>query len=236
MPPRVIVMPGLDGTGLLLRDFAGAMAPHAEVEVLRYPADLARYDDLLPRAAEALPRRGRFVLLAESFSGPLAIRLAAQHPAGLAGVIFITSFACAPLAVPPVLAEPLRALPMGAPLSLAMLEPFCTGKGSAPEVMAAFRAALDEVPPETMAARLRELLAVDERPRLAALGLPHAAVIATGDRLVPARRADELSAGACHTERLDGPHFLMQTRPEAAAKAVAACLAALDAAAPENAA
>jgi hypothetical protein len=41
----------------------------------------------------ALPTRGRFVLLAESFSGPLAIRIAADPPSALVGLILCVTFA-----------------------------------------------------------------------------------------------------------------------------------------------
>ncbi|WP_210410527.1 alpha/beta fold hydrolase [Oceanicola sp. D3] len=221
------MMPGLDGTGLLLRDFARAMAAHCPTEVLRYPPDLARYDALVPWVCARLPDTPH-VLLAESFSGPLAVRVAENAPEGLRGVIFITSFLRSPQPVPSALSVGLKAMPTDSRIALRLLAPFTTGSAGSPEMTEQFAQALREVPTETLAERLREVLEADVRERLAALPMPHACVLAQQDMLVPSRRAEELAAGACRVERLDGPHFLMQTRPEAAAEAVARCMAALE--------
>jgi len=222
--PRLVVMPGLDGTGLLLQNFAQEMARHCPTEVLRYPGDMSCYADLAPWVRARVPDDPH-VLLAESFSGPLALTVASEAPQGLLGVIFITSFIRAPMAVPPMVAEVLRGLPIDSPAALKLLEPFTIGANAAPDVMETFRRALQEVPHATLADRLAEVLRADGRAALDRLTLPHACVVATGDRLVPTARARELCHRACHVERMEGPHFLMQTRPADAARAVAACMA-----------
>lgn len=223
---RLVIMPGLDGTGLLLRDFAERMRNACPAEVLRYPADMTDYAELMPWVQARLPE-GPHVLLAESFSGPLAVRVAQARPAGLRGVIFLASFIRAPMPVPPMAARALDGLPLNAPVFQALLRPFTTGLGVAPEVAEGFRAALEEVPPSTIAGRLREVLATDLRAELTALPVPHACITARHDRLVPPFRANELCRGACRAERVDGPHFLAQVAPEATARAVLACLDAL---------
>ena len=55
------------------------------------------YDELEVLVRAALPTGQRYFLLGESFSGPLAIRIAANPPAGLAGVILCGTFAKNPL-------------------------------------------------------------------------------------------------------------------------------------------
>mgnify|MGYP000321333681 FL=1 len=138
----------------------------------------------------------------------------------------------APMAVPPMVAEVLRGLPIDSPAALKLLEPFTIGANAAPDVMETFRRALQEVPHATLADRLAEVLRADGRAALESLKLPHACVVATGDRLVPTARARELCHRACHVERMEGPHFLMQTRPADAARAVAACVAEIVARSP----
>jgi len=76
-------MPGLDGTGALFENFATA-APDAMAPVVAsYPPDEAMsYEQLAPIATAMLPTGGRCILVAESFSGPLALRVAAGAPPG----------------------------------------------------------------------------------------------------------------------------------------------------------
>ena len=76
-----------------------------EAQTVHYPPDRCLgYDALEPWLRDRLPAEP-FVLLAESFSGPLALRLAADPPVGLQGVILVASFARAPVRFPAWLAK-----------------------------------------------------------------------------------------------------------------------------------
>ena len=57
------------------------------------------YDELLPLILAAIPP-GPFVVVGESFSGPLAVMLAARRPPGLRGLVLCASFVQFPLQVP----------------------------------------------------------------------------------------------------------------------------------------
>jgi len=95
---KLILMPGMDGTGQLFAPFLDALGDSMESCVLRYPTDEPLgYSELLPRIRTELPQSGSFVLLGESFSGPLTVMLAAEEPAGLRGVILCASFATNPI-------------------------------------------------------------------------------------------------------------------------------------------
>src|SRR6478609_6980467 len=73
-----LVLPGLDGTGALLAPFARAMPEGAQVRIASYPADEPLgYQALADRLSRDLAP-GPLALVAESFAGPLALRLAAQ--------------------------------------------------------------------------------------------------------------------------------------------------------------
>ena len=88
------MLPGLDGTGKLFAGFIRAIGADAKVQVIAYPHDEPLgYGELEALVRAALPTDRRYVLLGESFSGPLAIRLAADPPRGLAGVILCGTFA-----------------------------------------------------------------------------------------------------------------------------------------------
>ncbi|MBC7989027.1 MAG: hypothetical protein H7Y19_05525 [Luteimonas sp.] len=78
---RVIVLPGLDGTGELLDAFAAALAPEFDAQIIPYPRDrMLGYADLTQLVIAAMPRNEPFLLVAESFSGPIALRVAATRP------------------------------------------------------------------------------------------------------------------------------------------------------------
>lgn len=125
----LVLLPGLDGTGLLQREFAAACGSRVEVLPLAYPADRPLdYPELEALIRTQLPRDRPFFLLAESFSGPLGIRLGAAPPPGLQGLILCCTFAHPPLPaclgplLPPL---PHSLLPLGL-LSLLVLGPFAT--------------------------------------------------------------------------------------------------------------
>jgi hypothetical protein len=78
--PALVLLPGLDGTGKLFAEFVKLLDPGVCAMVVAYPPDQPLgYEELdaLVRGILDKPRRDqRYVLLGESFSGPLAIRSA----------------------------------------------------------------------------------------------------------------------------------------------------------------
>lgn len=86
-------MPGMDGTGFLFATLLDALGETFKSVVISYPPDLPlNYDMLAERVMQELPTTP-FMLLAESFSGPVALRVAAQNPPGLKALILSASFA-----------------------------------------------------------------------------------------------------------------------------------------------
>jgi len=80
----LLLLPGMDGTGELFADFITLLPSWIEPCVVSYPRDRRlSYDQLLPILKSALPSDEPFVILAESFSTPLAVMFAAETPKGL---------------------------------------------------------------------------------------------------------------------------------------------------------
>src|SRR5512146_2059759 len=93
----LVLLPGLDGTGLLFSDFAASFGPDVKIIVVSYPTDAAiGYSELESIARSFLPNDQPFFLLGESFSGPIAISIAASPPSGQLGLILRCSFARSP--------------------------------------------------------------------------------------------------------------------------------------------
>jgi pimeloyl-ACP methyl ester carboxylesterase len=92
----IVLLPGMDGTGELLRPLAKRLSAHRPVHLIDYPVDrFLNYDQLVLYVKARLPD-DRFVILGESFSGPVAIEIAATESKA-AGLILAASFARHPL-------------------------------------------------------------------------------------------------------------------------------------------
>jgi pimeloyl-ACP methyl ester carboxylesterase len=93
----LVLLPGLDGTGELFAPFVEALTG-IDVRVIAYPADRAMtYAEHEAFVRDKLPRDEDYFLLAESFSGPIGISIAASTPPRLRGLILCCSFASNPL-------------------------------------------------------------------------------------------------------------------------------------------
>ena len=76
----LILLPGMDGTGQLFEPLVSALAGEFEIKVVTYPTSTPLgYSELEAIAREAIPKEGSYVILGESFSGPIAIALAGFH-------------------------------------------------------------------------------------------------------------------------------------------------------------
>jgi len=86
--PTLILLPGLDGTGKLFSGFVRALGADIDAQIVSYPVDQPLgYAELETLVRATLPADRRFVVLGESFSGPIAIQIGANPPAGLAGAV-----------------------------------------------------------------------------------------------------------------------------------------------------
>ena len=96
--PELILLPGLDGTGRLFAPLVKALAQcGVSARAIGYPThDALDYVELERRVRAELPECSAFVLLAESFSGPIALRIGAAPPANLKGLVLSTTFATRP--------------------------------------------------------------------------------------------------------------------------------------------
>ncbi len=225
--PRFLLLPGLDGTGELLRDFADVLASLGPVEILRYPGDRPReYDALCDDLAAQAPIDGNCVLLAESFAGPLGIALAARATVPPRGLVLCASFAVSPLPWLRRLAPLTHWLPVhGVPRRLS--DAFLLGRWATPRWSAKLDAAMRQVPAPVLRARLRAALCVDWRHELRALRCPVLYLQATADRVIPpyAARCIVAQRPDLVRVRIDGPHFLLQAAPHEAVEAIRRFLA-----------
>lgn len=226
----LVLLPGLDGTGDLFEPLVAAMGPGIKSVVVRYPITGPQsYQELEAFARQSLPADEPFVLLGESFSGPIAISIASEPPANLLATVLCATFASCPQ---PRL-TPLRwLLPLAnhhlAPVAL--ISALLMGRHSTPALESTLHASLTKLPAAIFRTRLKAVVEVNVQAKLATVKNPLLYLQALEDRLVPAEAtaAVQRANPKIKVTQLKGPHFLLQACPNEAAKAIGSFLVALN--------
>lgn len=216
----LVLLPGMDGTGTLYAPLHTALNGNCKLLVLTYPVDqVLGYTELEALVQAQLPVSEDYVLLGESFSGPIAISIAATQPVRLKALILCATFARNPY---PVLAVSRYALPYLptrlAPLSV--LSHLLLGRFSSKELRMQLADALAQVKPASLKARLSAVMSCDVREKLKAIKVPVLYLQATRNRLVPASAHADIHRQLHEMEtcKYDAPHFLLQTKADEVAK------------------
>jgi len=219
----LVLLPGMDGTGTLFANFISAYK--GDTLVISYPTDMPlSYDELEQYILIRLPKDKPFILVGESFSGPLAISLAEKKLPLLRGIVLVCTFAALPGAhFGRYLVSTLKRVPFWrAPLALSAS--LLGGHFMTPSIRQQLAGALESVSPAVWQARVQALLTVDVSSALRKLTLPMLYLRATKDRVVfrsASERIWRLNNRVTIVD-IEAPHLLLQTQPQQAAVAVRA--------------
>jgi len=227
---RIVLLPGMDGTGKLLGPFATELEKRGGTpQIVTYPHDLPQsyaelIDDLV---VPALPRDEPFVLLGESFSGPIALAVAQREPPGLRALVLAVTFAKPPREI---LLSLTRALPvkwmLSMPIPCWVAHKVMLGREACGDQATLCRL-MEQIQPEVLTERLREVREL----RLArkTVQLPTLYLRATEDLLLPADVVEGVReiVPAVEVAELPGPHLVLDTSPDRCAELIATFLAAL---------
>ena len=213
----------MDGTGTLFESFIGQLPEDVTVHVIRYPGDQdLTYPALIQLARSSLPVSDPYVLVAESFSTPIAIACAARRDPNLRGLVLCAGFACGPvpawLGPLAVLLEPAFFFPIPAVIARLMLV-----DGAAPKsLLTAVQTAIATVRPKVLVERLRSVLTCDMRRELGQTNVPLLYIRASRDRLIGTRSLDQIRSLRPDTNVsvIDAPHLLLQREPSEAAEMI----------------
>jgi pimeloyl-[acyl-carrier protein] methyl ester esterase len=224
---HLVLLPGLDGTGELFLDFIAALPKSWTATTVSYPTDrFLQYADLRPIVGAAVPPLEQFVLVAESFSTPLAVWYAATAPqTNLAAVVICAGFVGNPVegwsGVVKAIARPwlFRLKP-----PRAIVEYFLLGPHAPSELLQRLRHALQRVSPEVLSGRVLEVLNCDARNDLRRTTVPLLYLDAINDKLVSSECKKEFFRLRPDTllRSIPAPHLLLQREPQ---KAVAIMMA-----------
>ena len=211
MKTDVVLLPGLHGSTAMFSSFVALAPSWARCVPVALPTLGDQSLDGLATTLEAeLRRLEGFALVAESYSGPIAVRIAARLGQKVALLAL-----CNPLVEMPV------ALPAGLAASAA------TWRGMPAWTVAAVlaggdralgKAALDGIralPKEVLEARLASAFSATADEIAPLLSPPLLAILGSRDRLVSPDRTRALLKGVpfATVVEFDAPHLVVQTKP-----------------------
>ena len=212
---KYLLLPGLDGTGKLFDPFVATAPQGASIEIARYPVDREMsYSDYATLVLDTFPPDEPFVVVAESFSGPIAVLIGSTQPPTLTGIVLCNTFvyraawhgfSYLPWAW--LFRFPVTTLTVGIHL---------TGFSHASNWVQRIRTANQPVLPKVRASRLRSALTVDVRNEFAAIDVPVMYLRGLQDRLVFSSCVRHAKAARPSTTvvQVPGPHLLLQVEPQ----------------------
>lgn len=220
----LILLPGMDGTGELFESFIASLGPEIKTVVIRYPKTGHLSYEALTVLANAqiqsaqIPKDAPYIILGESFSGPIAIALAANATDQLKGLILSCTFASNPR---PLLSKFSFLVPakLISKFWLAITGKFLMNGFSSEKVYQLLKKTLPTVSPITLRSRLEAVINVDYSAKLTNIKVPILYLRGRYDYLVPASASELIFKLAKNVTliELDSPHLLLQVAPKEAA-------------------
>lgn len=221
---HLILLPGLDGTGKLFDTFLKQFPDPSSITVITYPMDKhIPFEQLADYIIPLLPANKELIILGESYSGPVAINLAARDDLDIVAVILVATFAKYPASL-------LNSLSKHLPLSLLFRLPipdfiirqFCFGSRGDKTLYKQLRDSVTANRADVLAKRVNEVSSIDVTTLLEKIKVPCLYIAATDDNLVPATAIEHLKRHLAQLQviTLEGKHFILQCQPNASYEAV----------------
>jgi pimeloyl-ACP methyl ester carboxylesterase len=223
MPCHFLLLPGFDGTGEQFAPLVDALGPSHAFTLVRY-ANERSLERCVDAAASLLPDEP-VVLIAESFSGPMAIALMARFPDRFQCAVLCATFAVSPFrSLLPAALKFSNYLFARNPLKPLLLRTFCVNGVRDQKVIELTTRVASAMDAEIIKSRLQVLLDLDVSNQLKSITVPTLYLRASQDRIVSRRLGQNLIEGLkdIEVQEIDGPHLLLQAKPVECAAAISA--------------
>jgi pimeloyl-ACP methyl ester carboxylesterase len=212
-----VLLPGMDGTGTLFEPFVKELPQQVQAVPVRYPNSVHfSYEQLADRVRGELPAGQPYIVIAESYSGPVALQLATRPVGDLRAIVLVASFVSRPLGLWGSL---MARLPLTAVFRVRpprwILRWLLMDPATPPEIVSAVQDAIGKVPPEVLAARVKEALKADYSRQAVACPIRIVCLISESDRLLGRRASQALRRVSQRIEvvTVRAPHLLLQCAP-----------------------
>ena len=214
---KIVLLSGLDGTGVLFKPLLDVLPTNVEPIVVSYPPDeKLSYGKLVEHVMSRLPKDEVYILIGESFSGPIAYEIALRQPGNMKAVVFVASFLKPPQRLVLGLTKLLpRSLLLSLPIPAFVIKLFMLGSKASTKLVDLFRLSLSKVSAKVLAYRLDEIANLDIK--LQQCNIKAIYIQASDDYLVPDQCVEAFKGVMDNLEvyRVDGPHFILQANAQA---------------------
>jgi pimeloyl-ACP methyl ester carboxylesterase len=209
-------MPGLEGNGKLFAPIIPLLQPHFDLSMVTYP-DLDSFTDYIDCARNQLPDASKFSIIAESFSGPVAMALMAQEPERFGRSVLAATFARSPLVTLTRMANyvPLQMFSIGA-LNKFCLDVYAAVDEDSSETQPLPLNVMEQLDGAVLKHKIAVLSRIDVSALLPGVAVPILLLRALWDRIVSEADTHLIEQCLPDVERIDidAPHLLLQTRPQ----------------------
>jgi len=223
---HVVLLPGLDGTGDLFFPIHPYLEKQFDIHIIKYSHE-STFVQCVDSAEKQIPADVPVSLIAESFSGPVALALLSRKKFDYRASVLSATFTKTPL---PWLTKIAKYLPnsllCNSILNRKVIDIFATDDKTNNKVKSMSYKLLDIVSPADFKARINIINETDVSDQLGMIDMPLLYIQAINDRVVPARMGLEMRYGNKNITltRVEGPHMILQSRPEVCADIITAFL------------
>jgi len=205
---KIVLLPGMDGTGKLFAPFLHLLS--TSTIIIPFPQSGSQSYEFLASYVETQLPNEKFIIVAESFSGPIAALLAAKKLENLKGIVFIATFLSCPKPTLVLLAKlvPVKSW-LGFPFAKYLISRFFLGSFN----YSKFVDALNEVPNSIIRERLSSIRNLKKAREHS--NLPSIYLSASSDYLVSSNQITLFHQNFSNlkVEYIEGTHFLLQSNP-----------------------
>ena len=213
-------MPGFDGSGRLFERLIHKLEGKADCTPISYTRRNS-LEELVADVEKQIPLEEPVSLVAESFSGPIAVELIARAERNYGPSVLSATFAKPPWFG---LMRHLSTFPITLPGLFidGLVRAFCLNGCRDEGLIQEVRAVVQGLSPELIRSRMLALATFDVEERLPKVRVPVLLISAARDRLVKSRNMAPLlrSLFSVSAIELEGPHLILQANPEDAASAI----------------
>lgn len=222
----LVLLPGLDGTGELFHDLITELNDNLNIVTVSYSQE-ETIEDYLSSINEKIGHNEQVILLAESFSGPIALHFITNHPEKIKCCIFSASFSKTPfLSVCKTAAFLPNWFFKNTSFQKFAIKHYCYGKYFTPSLGERTQKVINKISSTSIKQRLL-LLSKQQSHNLIKdknhnIVMPCLYLQADKDRIVRKFLSNALCKALPNINKktINGPHLLLQTKPKESAKAI----------------
>jgi pimeloyl-[acyl-carrier protein] methyl ester esterase len=221
---HLVLMPGLDGTGLSFEPILPLLPADAKITIVRYPTDkLLSFEETVECAALQIPIGVPPIVIAESFSGPVGIQMIGSGRVKAKALILCATFAKSPRPIVWRIMSFLRLPLLIRPDMPKRFFKIVIGKDKLiADLLPLWKKVHADVPARVMNHRLKIINNVDVTEWLKKLTVPCCYLQAINDRVIPSSCLTYIKNFIPNLviKRIKAPHFILQAQPQACLNAI----------------